>query len=603
MDEKKLQDNFDGLTLGDRHKIIVGVDYGTTFSGVSYVTTDKNDIDDINVISTWPGQATTSWKTPTRIAYRKENPSLYRNKWGFEADRDPKLISYSWTKLLLDKHAEAGDYDDPALATMSGQGLMQLPAFRGAPGVCEDFLHEMYEYVSNKLRQQMTATTYDMTPMECWITLPAIWSDQAKSATIKAAKNAGFGSRPLDEVFTIAEPEAAAVATLSRYSAMNTINAVKPGEHVLICDCGGGTVDITTYTVTAISPSLEFQELCVGIGGKCGSTYIDRNLHTLLSKRFGNAFDRIPHAKKAPGSPFMTCFEMLKRDFGLNDDYGIREVTPLDLGIPDSEYYDDDERMVKLTYWDMESLFEPVISEIIKLVGQQATSAKGKTGKAIDRVILVGGFGDSPYLNQVLRKWCQANGNIRLMCPEHPQAAVVRGAALRGLQGIVPHLKKSRRHYGFTWGLPFREGIDDEKDSYIEEFTDKKHCANRMSWVIAKGEDVFKDTHRSVDCLQVYTPGQPLTDYMMLYSSVLDEPQENISNARVEKVGKVVSSFPKDFDFGETNETYNARLGKKIYQFRYTVQARFGEKDGILCFRTLVNGKVVGTTDIEYSRH
>jgi hypothetical protein len=192
--------------------------------GISYVTTDKSDIDDISIISTWPGKLHTAWKTPTRIAYKRENRNIQSNRWGFEVDS--KLISYSWTKLLLDKNAVAGVYDDPTLSQMSGQGMMQLPNFRDAAGVCEDFLHEMFLYVSLKLHQQMSALTYEMTPMECWITLPAIWSEEAKDATLKAARNAGFGNRPGDDIFTIAEPEAAAIATLKRYSGLHALNPV-----------------------------------------------------------------------------------------------------------------------------------------------------------------------------------------------------------------------------------------------------------------------------------------------------------------------------------------------------------------------------------------
>lgn len=90
-------------------------------------------------------------------------------------------------------------------------------------------------------------------------------------------------------------------------------------------------------------------KFCQFVGGKCGSTYIDRNLHALLSKRFGEAFDNIPFAQKGPGSRFMACFEMVKRDFGRNDDREEVELSPLRLDIPDSEFYDDDERIVKLT--------------------------------------------------------------------------------------------------------------------------------------------------------------------------------------------------------------------------------------------------------------
>lgn len=165
------------------------------------------------------------WKVPTRISYKRENPKLSKDKWGFEVD--PRFISYSWTKLLLDQNALVGEYDDPALADIADHGMMKLPNFRTAEEVCQDFLHELYTYFTTKLREEMTEKTFDITPMECWITLPAIWSDEAKDATLNAARKAGFGSRPDDAIFTIAEPEAAAIATLKAYSGFNAWNPIK----------------------------------------------------------------------------------------------------------------------------------------------------------------------------------------------------------------------------------------------------------------------------------------------------------------------------------------------------------------------------------------
>ena len=128
---------------------------------------------------------------------------------------------------MLDKNAAVQQHDDPNLMSyMAREGLMRLPSFRDAPGVCEDFLREVFEYVSAKLRREMTDFTFKNTPMECWVTLPAIWSDEAKEATLQAAKRAGFGNRPGDEVFTIAEPEAAAIAALKKISGSD-LNQVK----------------------------------------------------------------------------------------------------------------------------------------------------------------------------------------------------------------------------------------------------------------------------------------------------------------------------------------------------------------------------------------
>lgn len=121
--------------------------------------------------------------------------------------------------------------------------------------------------------------------------MSAIWSDAAKAATRSAAHEAGFGSRPGDEIFMVPEPEAAAIATL-KYLAGD--EQVQPGDGILVCDCGGGMVDITTYTIINTQPMLDFEELLVGDGGKCGSTYIDRLFLDWMSEEFGAAFDDLP---------------------------------------------------------------------------------------------------------------------------------------------------------------------------------------------------------------------------------------------------------------------------------------------------------------------
>ena len=88
---------------------------------------------------------------------------------------------------------------------------------------------------------------------------------------------------------------------------------------------------------------------------------------------------------------------------------------------------------------DIKGLFDPVVTEISNLVRQQVKEVRRKKGAAIDvifpfpdsynnqiltftiqRIILVGGFSESPYLNKALAEWCKVNGNIKLMCPEHP---------------------------------------------------------------------------------------------------------------------------------------------------------------------------------------
>lgn len=45
----------------------------------------------------------------------------------------------------------------------------------------------------------------------------------------------------------------------------------------------------------------------------------------------------------------MQSFEVIKRDFGYSDDDSIKEIGPINLRLEDSDHYDAEERMVKLT--------------------------------------------------------------------------------------------------------------------------------------------------------------------------------------------------------------------------------------------------------------
>ncbi|CAD6443798.1 624210e6-67c0-4aa9-a834-c00eb6265fbf [Sclerotinia trifoliorum] len=334
--------------LPPRHKIIVAIDYGTTYSGVSYGPSNTQN-SDIVMYKPWlsPYQQEIR-KVPTRIAYEMENATIPTCRWGFEVE--PKHISCSWTKLLLDKNAVMDEENDITSVGSIDEGMMHLPPHRNANQVCEDFLRKMYDAFAAHAKETLGVDTFKMTPLDCWVTLPAIWSDEAKEATLNAAKEAGFAKNPLDEIHTIAEPEAAGISTLKELAAPGTLNAVQSGDNIMICDCGGGTVDITTYTITSVVPKLKFKELCIGTGGKCGSTYIDRQLHAMLSERFGDAFKAVSYSRKGPGSKFMNAWELLKKGFG-NDMENPRmlDLSPLYLNFPSSHLYDNDEHAIYLS--------------------------------------------------------------------------------------------------------------------------------------------------------------------------------------------------------------------------------------------------------------
>lgn len=79
----------------------------------------------------------------------------------------------------------------------------------------------------------------------------------------------------------------------------------------------------------------------------------------------------------------MNSFESAKRNFGgPNDDRGV-EVGPIRMDVGPSVHYDDDELVVKLSKYDMQRLFDPVVKEVIALVKSQVKAAEKKK-KRID---------------------------------------------------------------------------------------------------------------------------------------------------------------------------------------------------------------------------
>lgn len=109
---------------------------------------------------------------------------------------------------------------------------------------------------------------------------PAVWSDRAQALTRTCAENAGMGKG--HDIQMISEPEAAAIHALD---AMNP-HDIQVGDTFVICDAGGGTVDLISYTVEHLNPFLKVKEAAPGTGGLCGSSYLNRIFEKFLIDRF-----------------------------------------------------------------------------------------------------------------------------------------------------------------------------------------------------------------------------------------------------------------------------------------------------------------------------
>ncbi|KAK0724594.1 hypothetical protein B0H67DRAFT_598148 [Lasiosphaeris hirsuta] len=585
-------------------RLIVGIDYGTTFSGISYAMSTTTKPEDVNFVSGWGSRNRRyqhELQVPSRIAYGETT------EWGYGIQ--PGTTAYCWTKLLLDRHTEITGFDDTEiLQKFEGPGLLRVPRGMTAQKVVRDYLAELYKFLMKTLEQKLSHSILAVTPIEFWITLPALWSVRADNATKDAAVEAGFGSRRGDSIHLIREPEAAAIASIRSMNSRGSHPLIKPGNGVLVCDCGGGTVDLASYQIQTVYPRLSLKQACVSKGGKCGSTTIDRAFYKLMCDRFGSAFTELDSSKTGPNSKFMLDFEAIKRSFGESEYEQINRLTLKMDRAEDSDYYSADDYEVILTDDELEALFDPTVEKIISLLEQQvrATRAEGSLRVSLTwpkLVVLVGGFGESLYLFRKLQSWCQA-GNIELIAPNKSWEAICLGATLRGLEGNIVKEKRSRFHIGVEIAQTFRLGDDDEF-SYIDAWTGEKMTRGFAQWIVNRGETIATGMTKQTGELQRnFTKYDTRKWSVSIYQSELAVAPERIHDAGVKQIGNATADLTAvDFSIFEAKHTYNSlfpSVGEQVWRAELVFELVLDDDLGYMYFRATCHGMVIGKTTLQF---
>ena len=71
------------------------------------------------------------------------------------------------------------------------------------------------------------------------------------------------------------------------------------GDAFVLCDAGGGTVDLITYEIKKIEPQLQLSELVTGKGGMAGSLGLNKRFEETVRELVGE--DQFYHLKKTIG--------------------------------------------------------------------------------------------------------------------------------------------------------------------------------------------------------------------------------------------------------------------------------------------------------------
>ena len=256
-------------------KMLVAVDFGTTFSALSCCPTRTPDLRD--VITQWPdGDPTgleghTSKKVPTEIQYIGD-----KIKWGFEIKESTQR--HKWFKLELDPSAASNRFN--LIDDLPDRYALPPPYELDPEKLVTDYLRALVGPVDNYIKNTFGESVLRDTPKEYIITVPGNWPHASQQKTRACAARAGLGT----DLAVVSEPEAAAIY------AIKTLNpsALDIGDTFILCDCGGGTVDLISYKISALKPILKVTEAVPGTGAVCGSTIIDRLFENFLRRKFVN---------------------------------------------------------------------------------------------------------------------------------------------------------------------------------------------------------------------------------------------------------------------------------------------------------------------------
>ena len=481
-------------------KLIVGVDFGTTYSGVAAVYSATPD--DLDIIKTWPGgNGITSDKVPTEIAYdpptttadvtsvQKPNGRAPRQiRWGFQfKPEEPRLRCI---KLFLDRNQKLPHFVSP-LETAAQLRKCE----RTVMDAVSDFLTKIYQHTIETLTRRYGESFMSTTKVDFILTVPAVWSDAAKNATLQAAERAGMGSR--HELKLISEPEAAAVYTLKTIQP----SGLKMADNFVVCDAGGGTVDLIAYRVTQVYP-LRVEESAVGTGGLCGSAFLNYRFEDHVKARIGSErYNTMREKKPKTWMMGLRYFEeFVKRNFNEEEHSEVNVPFP---GLPDDEEAGLDSGFLIMTAEQVKEIFEPVIKQVVELVEGQVQAVKEKNGR-VSGIILVGGFGQSnylytrlkqhfnsapppPYTEQPTHEVARASSqSVEVLQPLHAWTAVVRGAVLRGAEGSMVEKRRSRWHYGTSYATVFDESRHPISDRYWSPLWERWMVSDRMQWHVSK---------------------------------------------------------------------------------------------------------------------
>ncbi|KAF4967648.1 hypothetical protein FSARC_4843 [Fusarium sarcochroum] len=421
---------------------------------------------------------------------------------------DPSVCLVENFKTMFDRsgmHEEHNDRITENLRASFGQGVAKekFSSEKVIHCITVDFLTCILQHSKKHIISKHTimGKRPNIVSTETVICVPIKWCQKAyrdlQSCMTVAMRQVGFPGVGLkdniiDKVFLVSEPEAGATWLLSGGY------GIRQGEIIVIIDSGGGTTDASTFKVTGELPKRLEAQLVPHSDQFVGDLFRKRlQSHRYLEKD-GITIEAIVQE--------LVCKfkQRIKPHWDIFNDNTSKHLDVRGLKPSPNEPNIGRNRVI-IRADEIKKIFEAVLIQVERIMLEQLTASKYR-GLNVDRVVLMGGFADSPSYYEHLRR-SLATFNEKTGCAaklHRPPLitvvdAVAAGGVLRAANKENGPKRIARSSYGIgrseIWDKKLHEG-----QRRVKGIHNGKDYARTIQWMIKLGQEIKPDKEYRFEC-------------------------------------------------------------------------------------------------------
>ncbi|GKZ37013.1 hypothetical protein AbraIFM66950_008305 [Aspergillus brasiliensis] len=376
-------------------------------------------------------------------------------EWGHPATGERNRVSYM--KLCIEGApvVPVGSLD---LKTLLGEeGFKRQQRRRAERMICKYLRHLREAFCADDNVRQVQDNN-NLRQIDWHFSMPACWTAEGIRTMRSAVEDAGYLENN-NAVYYCTEGIAAAIGVSYRLRA----DVARVGDQVLICDIGGATTDITTFAITAMHPShnwqMSFRQVAHDSTADCANPFVEQQLLQHLRQSLGLALGSGEVARLA-----LEAARTAKERFNGTDDPEV----PLPL---DEEYLrrhyngecNDFDRRGQLFRYPAQVLRNSLDHVANHVMGQIIRHIRAH---GANRVVMVGGLSCSPYLRSRIASLFEINPDVSQLLPVRylpgldAVTIISHGLTIKGSTIIHPMQYQSEWGYEIFYPFSQRLGTD-----------------------------------------------------------------------------------------------------------------------------------------------